>query len=195
MVESYNKALAAAVRFFEKSVKEGADTEQLLTLGDSVRSAKQEVADCEKRAAGFTKRIEFAEWEAKSVELTAATSIIHEAHKAAVASVRDVLDRFGATQVNSVSVLSGDGVGGTKAIGDRIPKQPGKGGTRKASNGGGGFTSHGARTVAGVEYPSTNAAYKTLRGAADGIAPNDVTPANNKSAMAWLERMFPGQVS
>ena len=186
--EGLNKALALAVRSFEKAVKDGADTEAILDLGDRVRAAKKDVSDGEAAVAKAVSRIEFAEWQVNSKDLTDARQRIQTAHEHAVAAEMETLERFGATHISSTSVLSGDAVVGTKAFGDRIPKQPSKGKARAASNGGGGFRSHGKIYVGGNEYPSTNAAYRTLRGAADGVAPNDVTAANNKSATSWLEQ-------
>ncbi len=196
-IEGLHKGLASAVKAFERAVKDGADTETILDLGDKVRALRGteavgykdgEIGKAEAVVASITKRIEFAEWQVNSRDLSEANARIYAGFQELVAQELATLERFGATQVNGSVVLSGDGTGGVKAIGDRIPKQPSKGKTRAASNGGGGFSSHGKIVVGGVEYPSTNAAYRTLRGAADGVAPNDVTAANNKSATSWLEK-------
>lgn len=59
-------------------------------------------------------------------------------------------------------------------------------GARLTGGNGRGFASKGAVKVDGVEYSSLNKAYVTLRAAADGKDPANVTPANSKSAETWL---------
>ena len=190
-MDGLQKAMAAAVKSFERAVKDGADTEAILDLGDKVRAAKAAVASGEKSVEGIGKRIEFAQWQINSRELTDATTRIYEGFQNLVQAELATLERFGATQVNGSVVLSGDGVGGIKAIGDRIPKQPSKGRTRAASNGGGDFKGFGA-VVSPIgssdEYPSINAAYRTRRAAADGVTPAELPPNNGKGARAWLDK-------
>ena len=186
-MDGLNKALASTVKSFERAVKDGADTEAILDLGDKVRMARAAVANGEKQVESFTTRIAFAEWQINSRDLTECLERIYAGFRALVADNGAVLERFGATQVNGSVVLSGDAVGGVKAIGDRIPKQPSKGRTR--SNGsGGGFVSYGKVMVGGVEYPSINAAYRTIRAAADGVTPAELPPNNGKGARAWLDK-------
>ena len=186
-MDGLNKSLASAVKAFERAVKESADTEAILDLGDKVREAKATVAKGESTVGGFTKGIAFAEWQVNSRELTEATTRIYEGLQSLVANELATLERFGATQINGSVVLSGEATGGVKAIGDRIPKAPSKG--RSKSNGtGGGFTGFGKVMVGGVEYPSINAAYRTLRAAADGVTPAELPPNNGKGARSWLDK-------
>ena len=184
-MDGLNKALANAVRAFEKSVKDGADTEAILDFGDKVRAAKAAVATGEGAVTKAVSRIEFAEWQINSRDLTEATSRIYAGLQNMVAAELATLERFGATQVNGSVVLSGEAVGGVKAIVDRIPKAPSKGrsnGSRTATG------PLGKAIVGGVEYSSINAAYRTLRAAADGCTPAELPPNNGKGARAWLDK-------
>ena len=183
--------MASARKALEKVVRSTPDdTEAILTAGDKVREAKVAADKAESRVASFGKRIEFAEWQSKSADLTAATQLL-QAHDGQVvqgilAVFAPIAERFG---IESLTLQLVAGEGGridtdgmsvnVKVAGSGIPKAPARAGRAPSANGGG-FASHGKATFDGVEYASTNAAYRAQR--------PDGAPANFKSATAWLTK-------
>ncbi len=134
-----------ALKAFDKGRNE--PTEKLLELGDTVHTAVAGVDGVEAQIAVIGKHIERMQWESKSAELTAGTTLVVESVRDAVGSIADVLKRFNVQGLTvTVSGLETESpVFSVKPVGPDIPKAP-----RGAGRKGGGGGARGTRTTHSV---------------------------------------------
>jgi len=180
-----NKAHADAVSAMERARGDkSVSMEALVELADGIRAAK---ASSDRKAASIAvinRRIANFDVLAKAGERDAAMKGLHDYVAArfddrAVGSLRSM----GVDRVTVMVDIKEALLVNVKPTGEKLT-----GSTRAPSGNGRGFSSAGKVTVGGEEYASLNRAYVALRAAADGIDPGDVTPANSKSAEAWLTK-------
>jgi len=180
-----NKAHADAVTAMERARGDkSVSMEALVELADGIRAAKAQVDGKAGKIATLNRRIANFDVLAKAGEREAAMKGIHEYvtgqfGERAVANLRSM----GVDKVSIVVDIKEALLVNVKPTGEKLA-----GSTRAPSGNGRGFSSAGKVTVGGNEYASLNRAYVALRAAADGIDPADVTPANSKSAEAWLTK-------
>lgn len=157
--------------------------EALVELADGVRAAKAIIDRKASQVAAVSRRLANFDVIARADERMALMTTVHDLVKTHFNdAVVKTMAACGAERVTIVVDLMVDGPPtiSVKPTGAKLTASAGKSG----GGNGRGFKSAGPTTVDGKEYRSLNAAYVALRSAADGEA--DVSPANSKSAEAWL---------
>ena len=180
-----NKAHADAITAMERARGDkSVSMEALVELADGIRAAKAQVDGKAAKITTLNRRIANFDVLAKAGEREAAMKELH-AHIGIAFGDKEVanLRSMGVDKVTVVVDIKEALLINVKPTGEKLA-----GSTRAPSGNGRGFSSAGKVTVGGQEFASLNRAYVALRAAADGIDPADVTPANSKSAEAWLTK-------